>query len=347
MKNMSKVSRFVCLLVGLALSVGYLPLKATAAETEAALIEGAKKEGHLYIYHAWNALGYGLRIKAFKEKYPFITVESFRAPAPKLLFKVLAEANFKRYIADIFDVRGYEISIMKEKGLLMKYNSLNSRFIPQEFVDPDGYYYGHSYAVQSVAYNTRLVTASDAPKTFDDLLNPKWKGKMFLDERDYEWFGNMLTIMGREKGLEYMKKLSKQNIQFRLGKRLLANLLTAGEGQLFLTATGSTIEEYRSVGAPVRWVPFNPTMGQLDGIGITSHTSSPNCAKLYTNYISSKEGQEMMAMTSGVNPIRADAKQKYPELDVKARGYKLFISSLTTDYSKFDKEFQSIFLNRQ
>src|SRR3990172_6347986 len=100
MMKMRRDSWFVCLLVGLTFSICYSPMRVFAAETEAALLEGAKKEGKLYIYHSWNADGYGLRIKAFKQKYPFITVESFRAPAPKLLLRVLAEANFKRYIAD-------------------------------------------------------------------------------------------------------------------------------------------------------------------------------------------------------------------------------------------------------
>lgn len=344
MMEMRRVSWFVYLLVGLAFSICYSSVRVLAAETEAALVEGAKKEGKLYIYHSFNVLGYGLRIKAFKQKYPFITVESFRAPAPKLLIRALAEASANRHVADIFDVRGFEINILKEKGLMMKYSPPNLRFIPREFIDPDSYYWGNSYAVQSVAYNTKLVPQHDIPKNFEELLNPRWKGKMFVDERDYEWYANMLTFMGKEKGLEYMKKLSRQAIQFRFGKRLLATLLAAGEAQLFLTASGHTIEEYRENGAPVRWLPFNPTMGQMDSIGIMSHASSPNAAKLYCDFIASKEGQDTISSTTGMNPIRADSKRKYPELDVTGKGYKLFLSSVTVDYSKFDKEFRAMFM---
>lgn len=305
------------------------------------LLEGAKNEGKLSIYHSPNVSGYVDIIRKFKERYPFIGVESLQASASRLLIRILAEDKAKKYIPDIIDTRGFGINIMKEKGLLIKYASPNFRFIPPEFIDPEGYYWANCVAVQSVAYNTRVVLPNDAPKSLDDLLNPRWKGKLFLDDGDYEWYGNMLSIMGREKGLEFMKKLSKQNIQFRFGKLLMANLVAAGEIPVFLTASGHTMEQLREKGAPVKWVPIDPLIGQIGSMGITSHAAHPNAAKLFVNFLSSKEGQELISNSFGKNPTRVDTKHRYPNLDVKGR--KLFVSSVTVDYSKYDKEFRTMF----
>lgn len=334
--NRHSVTSFLLILFVL-LASSYAAWPASGDE----LLEGAKNEGKLSIYHSPNVSSYADIIKKFKEKYPFIGVESLQASASRLLIRVLAEDKAKKYIPDIIDTRGFGINIMKEKGLLMKYASPNFPFIPPEFIDPEGYYWANCVAVQSVAYNTRVVLPNDAPNSLEDLLHPRWKGKLFLDDIDYEWYGNMLSIMGREKGLEFMKKLSKQNIQFRFGKLLMANLVAAGEIPVFLTASGHTMEQLREKGAPVKWVPIDPLIGQIGAMGITSHAPHPNAAKLFVNFLSSKEGQELISNSFGKNPTRVDTKHRYPNLDVKGR--KLFVSSVTIDYSKYDKEFRTMF----
>lgn len=308
------------------------------------LLEGAKKEGKLSIYHTPNVGGYRNITGVFKEKYPFITVESFQALENKLLMRVLAEDKAKKYIPDIIDTRGYAINILKEKGLLLPYQAPNFKFLPQEFVDPEGYYWANCFAIQVVAYNTKLVPPQDVPKSFEDLLNPKWKGKLFMDERDYEWYGNLIEIMGKEKALDFMRKLSKQNIQFRAGRLMLATLLAAGEVPIFLTASGHTIEQFREKGAPIKWVTFDPIIGELGVMGIAAHTAHPNAAKLFVNFMSSREGQDVIAASFGKNPTRPDAKKRYPSLDTK--GHKLFFSKVTIDQTKFEKEFRTMFMLR-
>ena len=288
------------------------PVARAASDEE--LLEGAKHEGKLSIYHSPNVSGYADLIRKFKERYPFIGVESLQASASKLLIRILAEDKAKKYIPDIIDTRGFGINIMKEKGLLLKYAAPNFRSIPSEFLDPDGYYWANCVAIQSVAYNTRVVLPGDAPKSLDDLLQPRWKGKLFLDDGDYEWYANMLTIMGREKGLEFMKKLSRQNIQFRFGKLLMAQLVAAGEIPVFLTASGHTMEQLREKGAPVKWVPIDPLIGQVGSMGITSHGAHPNAAKLFVNFLASREGQELISNSFGKNPTRLDTKHRYPNL---------------------------------
>ncbi len=311
-----------------------------AADEE--LLEGAKKEGKLVIYHTPNVADYRNMLAAFKEKYPFITVESFRSLENKLLMRVTAEYKAKKYLPDIIDTRGFSISILKEKGILMKYRSPNFKYLSQDFIDPDGYYWANSFTMRVIAYNTNLVAPQDVPKSYEDLLDPKWKGRIFMDDRDYEWYGNILEIMGKEKGLDFLRRLSKQNIKFRSGRLMLATLQSAGEVPLFLTASGHTIEQFREKGAPIKWVTFDPIIVEVGVTGIASQAAHPHAAKLFVNFMSSKEGQEVLGASSGKNPTRPDAKHRYPSLDSK--GHRLHVSSLVIDYTKFDKDFRSLFM---
>lgn len=340
----------VCLLVSVAVSILY-STKALSEETDieaartAALIKGAKEEEKLTIYFTPNVRNYSDLIKRFEEKYPFLKVGFYQAGERRLLQKILIEVNSKRYIPDIIDSRGFEINILKEKNLLMKYISPNYKFIPSEFIDNAGYYAANNFTLRVIAYNTRLIPPKDVPKNYQDLLDPKWSGKLYMDERDDEWFGNMLDIMGKEKGMTYMKKLASQKIHFRNGRLLTATLLAAGELPIFLTASGHTIEQLKEQGAPIDWVVFEPIAVAVGSAGISSYSPHPNAAKLYINFLTSKEGQELVSRSFGKSPVRSDAKQRYSSLDVSKR--KLYYSSVTTDYSKFNKEFRETFMMRK
>ena len=317
---------------------------ARADETAPEIVAGAKKEGKLVIYHTPNVAGYRLITDAFKQKYPFIAVESFRTLENKLLMRVLAEYKAKKYLPDVIDTRGFSVSILKENGILMSYRSPNFKFISQDFIDPDGHYWANSFTLRVVAYNTNLVSPKDAPKSYQDLLDPKWKGKLYMDDRDYEWYGNILETMGKEKGLEFMKKLSKQDIKFRSGRLLLATLLSAGEVPMFLTASGHTIEGFREKGAPIKWVTFDPILVEVGVTGIASHAPHPSAAKLFVDFLSSKDGQALLAVGFGKNPVRSDAKHRFPNLDTK--GHSLHVSSLVVDYNKYEKDFRTMFMKQ-
>ena len=166
-----------------------------------------------------------------------------------------------------------------------------------------------------------------------------------MDVRDYEWFGNMLSIMGKEKGLEFMKQLAGQKILFRRGRTLLISLLAAGEFPLFLTASGHTVEQYKEQGAPIEWIAYDPIMTAIGSMGISAYAAHPNAAKLYLNYLASKEGQETLSKYHGKAPIRPGAKQRFSKLDVSNR--KLFHSSVIVNYSKFNKQFREMFMSRK
>ncbi len=332
------------------LSVGMLdlisfPAAWAASDEEAAsdLVAKARKEGKVVLYHSTTVRDIQSLVKAFEAKYPPIKVESYRAGADKLLTKILSEVRANKYVPDVIEMRGFEISLLKQKGLLMKYNSPNYQSYPPEFLDPDGYWANLYYVTRTIAYNTKLVAAKDVPRRYEDLLKPQWKGQLAMDERDYEWFGNILEIMGQEKGMAFLKKLGQQKINFRSGRTLLVTLVAAGEFPVFLTASGYAVAQMKDEGAPVDWVSFDPTLVNLNMVAIAAHVNHPHAAKLFADFVSSKEGQSLVG-SYGRSPSRPDVPQKFPKLTA---GRKLLQSDVATDYTKYKNQFEEVFMRRK
>jgi len=173
------------------------PLWAASADQESvAKLEGAKKEGPVVLYT--NASGLEPVIKRFKEKYPFVEVEVLRSGAPKLLNRILTESLAGSFKGDIIETEGLTSYLMMKKGLYAKHVSPESKALPAGAKDPDGQWASAHSNYKIVAYNW-LVSPSDLPKSWDDLLQAKWKGKILMGSNNYEWFGNMLALMGEEK----------------------------------------------------------------------------------------------------------------------------------------------------
>ncbi len=161
--------------------------------------------------------------------------------------------------------------------------SPESKFYPEGTKDPEGYWTSMHLNAKGIAYNTKLVSSKDVPDRWEDLLDPKWKGKLLMDPTEYEWFGALLKVWGREKGFEFMKKLSRQELEFRDGHPLLAVLLAAGEFPIVVVSNSDTTEEERRKGAPVKWVGPDPTVVRLRPIGLAKTSPHPNAGKLLIN----------------------------------------------------------------
>ncbi len=159
----------------------------------------------------------------------------------------------------------------------------------------------------------RLVAKSEAPKGYDDLLNLKWKGKMDLDDKQYIWFDGLLKVMGREKGLAYMKTLAAQAIHFRSGNTLLANLLAAGEFGILINARPESIDELKEKGAPVEWVAPRPTTANVLPIAVAKNAQHPSAARLFMDYLLSEEGQRKLS-AMGRTPARPGIPAANPRL---------------------------------
>jgi len=229
----------------------------------------------------------------FEAKYPFLKVQFARAGSERLLTRVLTEARAKKSFADVVQTVEFSMHTLKVKGILGRYTPAEGAAYPKEFKEEDFWtsFYYHPYVV---AYNKNLLRPVHAPKTYQDLLHPAWKNKMMMEGTKVDWFAGMLQIMGREKGLQYMRDLAKQEILQRTGHSLIAQLVAAGEAVFDINIPVASVNRLRDAGAPIDWLALGPVSAIMIGVGVTAQPLHPNAARLYVDFVLSKEGQAIM-----------------------------------------------------
>jgi iron(III) transport system substrate-binding protein len=145
------------------------------------------------------------------------------------------------------------------------------------------------------AYNTNLIRKSDLPRTYADLLDPKWKGKLGIEAKNQDWFASVVDVMGGgEKGLKFFRDLVARNgISPRTGHTLLTNMVIAGEVPLALTLYNYMPEQAKKRGAPIGWFALEPAVARSNAIGVARRAPHPNAALLFYEYMLG-EGQQYL-----------------------------------------------------
>ena len=315
---------------------------ASLPAAEPGVIEKAKAEGALVLYTAWGLDTVQALQKAFAKKYPFIKVDVFRTGSERLLNITIAEHKQKLFRADVFSGSHLAMINHTKAGHLQKYISPEQRAFAKEYKDPDGYWPAFYMDTRVLAYNTKMAVRDELPKSYDDLLLPKWKSKMGMDNADYILYGTLQEIMGRERGSAFLKKLAQQDPAIRDGHPLLTQLLIGGEFPIYMDAFGSTIERFKAQGAPIDWVALEPVIVSLNPLGMAVNAPHPASAKLLIDFLLSREGQEI-GRTVGKLPARADVEAPYPRL---TEGLKLYPVpyAVAERYGEIVKEFRETFL---
>jgi iron(III) transport system substrate-binding protein len=303
------------------------------------LIDGAKKEGALVWYMSASIEDAQAILLAFNKKYPFLKTDFFRAGSARLFNRITNEARAGKVLFDLVAVRGLETHQLVKAGLLQPYVSPESAAYPAGFKDSKGYWVDYFDSYNVIGYNTQLVAREQAPKSWEDLLDPKWKGKIALDEENFSWYGAMTQKWGKEKTQRYMRALAKQDIQLRNGQTLIAQLMAAGEFSVAMVLA-HRIEKMKEQGAPVAWVTtLDPVTVSLHPIGIAAKAPHPNAAKLFVDFILSKDGQQLL-LSIERTPAR-------PGIDTKMEARKLQLFPMPPElgerYEQFQKEFREIF----
>jgi iron(III) transport system substrate-binding protein len=263
----------------------------------AQLIAGAKKEARMVLYSTQTQSQSMDLLRAFEKRYPAITTGLYRGGTGRLLPRIMTEYQTGRHAVDVVQIGGFEAEVLKEKGLAAQYLSPEAAFYPQGFRDPDGFWCDVFVNVGVIAYNKKLVARRDVPESYKDLLDPKWKGRISIDQEDAEWFGNMLAIMGKGNGLRFMKRLGDQELIPRRGRRLQAQLLGAGEFPIALNLYVSSVAELIGQGAPIEPVAAEPLIAKLHPVFLAASAPHSNAAKLYIDFVLSEEGQRLLART--------------------------------------------------
>ncbi len=338
MKHTRTIWAVLSLFVGLAC---FLPAH-VFSQSRKQLIEGAKKEGKVVWYGSLSLEDIKVLSEKFQKKYPFLKVEIFRSSGENLANKIITETRAGRFFYDVVATGAFEVWPLYKRGLVGKYISPESRAYRPATKDPQGYWtdlYDNYYVV---GYNTAQVSKKNAPKKWRDLLHPRWKSKFAVDMEDYEWYMAMIQSMGEEKGKKFMRQLAKQDIQWRKGHTLIAQLVVAGE---FPTALvyGHRAEKMKAQGAPIDWEPsLDPVVSGMRVISIGAKPPNPNAAKLLIDFALSKEGQTLIRSFYRI-PAHPSVKPLAAQLD--PANLDIFPASpkLAENSARNIKEFREIF----
>lgn len=342
----SIVSRTACRSVRTSLFVAVLfcsPIAYGASADREKLLEGAKKEGKLVLYTGMDVEEANQYTKEFTKKYPFIKPDVFRSSGEKVQAKFLVEHRANVHNADIFQTSIVQVYQLKNAGLLAKYISEESAAYTEGFKDPLGYWTAFYLIPYVIGYNTKLVSAKDAPNSYEELLNPKWKGQIGLETEEYQWFYHLVQILGKEKGQDYMRRLAGQTLQMRKGHTLLAQLVAAGEMALAVVVYSNRVERMKSSGAPIDWVRFKgPTITAINAISIPEKAPHPNAAKLFVDFVLSSEGQNLLRGLRRI-PARPDVLPDPPSLTKGLNLYAARPEGMIESYNETVTRFDEIF----
>lgn len=269
------------------------------------VVEGARKEGQLVFYSGMPIPDAQEILSAIEKKYPFIKTTFYRATGSALVSRIQTEQRAGTHIWDVMNATGFEPYALVEQGYFAKYDSAERRDFPEGHKDNDGMWATMYTTPMVVSYNVKLVATADLPKDYADLLSPKWKGRLGMDSSDLEWYANLRKIWGAEKARNFLEGLKRQDIRFAQGRSMLTGLLSGGEIALLVNNFLQNAIEAKHKGSPVEFLALDPVVSAAGLVGINRLAPHPNAARLFVDFVLSREGQELI-VKSDRSSVRKD-----------------------------------------
>jgi iron(III) transport system substrate-binding protein len=318
--------------------------KLPAEQRRNTLIEKAKAEGEVSFYSSLQAQQIEPFLQVFRKRYPFIKANPYRISGNRQLIKIQTEFNAGNHQFDVANGSNELAFAAKKIGAIDPYQSPQRDFFNAANKDQEGFHTSFYVMPIILGYNTNLVKHGEAPKSYEELLQPKWKGNMLLDDEAFEWFAVMLKHLGREKGLQFMRTLAKQDIRMARGRTSQSQLLAAGERPIAIGVSGPTTLDLKAKGAPVDQVIVDPYFAQANQLMLARHAPHPYAAALFIDWALSEEGQAMVT-TFGRVSARKGVKQRFPEL-MEKETLLVDVGFMAPILDQTAKEFGQIFLGR-
>jgi iron(III) transport system substrate-binding protein len=263
------------------------------ADREQRLIEGAKKEGELTLYTSMQMESSAPLQKAFEEKYG-VKFRIWRGAGKDILRRAVTEAQANRADLDIVESDGFALEALYRETLLQAVKSPYHADLIPEALRPQGQWVGTRVNIFTSVYNTNLVKPATLPKSYQDLLNPAFKGKLGIEADDYDWFGMIVGLLGEETGVKLFRDIVATNgMSVRKGHTLLTNLVAAGEVPIGLTVYMQNADVAKKNGAPLDWFLIPPAMARPNGIALAKRAPHPHAALLFYDFMLS-DGQQIM-----------------------------------------------------
>jgi iron(III) transport system substrate-binding protein len=259
-----------------------------------ALLERARKEGELMIYHSSPVEDLKPLFEAFTKKYG-VKVNNWRSSSENVLQRVLSETRAGRYEVDFVENNSPEVEALRREKVLQRVDSPYLADMQPYTVPAHREWVTSTLDVFVHAYNTEKVSKDELPKSYQDLADPRWKGRLGIEAEDQVWFGTLLNDLGAEKGTRLFREIVATNgMSVRKGHTLLANLVASGEVPLALTVYNYKPPQLKAKGGSIDWFVLPPAVAQLRGIAIPAKAPHPHAAMLFLDFMLT-DAQAMLA----------------------------------------------------
>ena len=315
-------------------------------ETEA-VSSDAEATGNVMLYSSMQEDQLMAIKQGFEKKYPNVKMDYYFAGTGKVITKIATEHQSGQVAADVIWVGDPSDYIgFKNEGILAKYSSPEAGAIADKFIDPDGYYTGARMMNMSVGYNTTLVTEEEAPKTWNDLLDPKWNNQIVMTDPSSagttKYFVGAL-LSDPSYGEEYFKKLKENGCELESGTTATHNQVAAGAykvGIMLDYVTQNLMDE----GSPLGFRYLDSDLVSIfSPIGLVEGCANDTNGKLLYDFILSKEGQEIL-VDNNLLSVRDDVDQKGASVEEIAKSaMSVDLQSLSDNSDQIIETFDNIF----
>lgn len=284
----------------------------SGADRMARLVAAARKEGTLTLYASIAQSDIAKLVAMFEKRYG-VKVVVWRSGSDEVLHRAITESNAKTYKADLYYDPVTELEALSRENLLHPVNSPVFKDLLPGSVSAKRDRANVLVSVFVQAYNTNAIKKEDLPKTFKDLLDPKWKGKIGIEAKEASWLGSTVKAMGNEAdGIKLFRDIAAKNgMSIRQGHSLTKNMVVAGEVPLALTVYTYMVDQAKREGAPIDWFAMEPVIARANAIGIAQRAPHPNAALLFYEFLLGPEAQNLFASldygpanTTVVSPLR-------------------------------------------
>ena len=288
-----------------------------AQERIAYLLKGAQAEGELAYYGTLPIDEFLPLARVYNSRYRAMELNHYFSPRDGILNRTLTETRAGRHAVDVVQVDlsyGYQLM---NANLVQAYQVPGANRYFDGTFDPRGNWHSMYYLTTALMYNTAAVKAEQAPKSYEELLSPSWKGKMLFDPEAGYILAAMEAAWGRDKAVNYLSRLSKQDLSYRRGGTLTTQVVTSGEFPIGIAINGETSAAIREKGAPLGFKVLAPAIVKPEGLFVMKNAPHPHAALLFAEWVLSDEAQNFLAGTLGKGSAMKGVRSKFKEFQVK------------------------------
>jgi iron(III) transport system substrate-binding protein len=292
------------------------------ADLDLELVEGAKREKKLVFYTTMDLPQSIEVVRDFAQKYPFLDLELHPLEAETLVKRIQNEARDGVSTWDVLLGGGGLFQPLLEANLVVPYHSPQREAVSGALIDNAGYWSGYYINPYVLGYNTTLVKEEEIPKSYDALLEPRWRGnRIGIDSTAHGLLRGLAAAWSEEKAVVYLKRLAEQQPLMARASITAVDSLHTGNVSMVI-ARAPLIHGYKKkLGSPIDWIFLGPVVAQIDAVMVSAQSRSPNAARLFVDFVLSKEGQSILASVQQI-PVRRDME---PRSKPMVQGHQWFV----------------------